>query len=298
MGSDSCGGAAAAPKLPPERFEKPPAEYRRYGLLLRNPQVAAPEPRRRFWLPWAAAAGMAAVAVTLSVVHFREPHPAVSGPVRFQILLPEKKRFAGYLALSPDGRKAAFAALDNSGNGGQLWVRSLGTLDSRLVARYGSGASAFPFWSPDSRYLAWFNDGRLKKMDVSGGAYRGHLRRHRRRLGWILEPERRHPVRKRSRRSVPGSSYGRCRHAIDIARYFPAGNGPSLPIVSAGWPAFIYLRSTADGRGALYAGSLDDPPGKTPKKVIESHLYYTLYSPGCQVLSPTGDIFFSSRMEL
>ena len=34
----------------------------------------------------------------------------------------------------------------------------------------GTDDAAFPFWSPDGRFIAYFADGKLKKIDITGGA--------------------------------------------------------------------------------------------------------------------------------
>jgi Tol biopolymer transport system component len=48
-----------------------------------------------------------------------------------------------------------------------LWVRRLDTLAAQLLA--GTEGAAFPFWSPDSRFLAFHAEGKLKKIEASGG---------------------------------------------------------------------------------------------------------------------------------
>jgi WD40 repeat protein len=124
------------------------------------------------WLA-AAALGVAAVAVAsaaaLAFVHFRE-RPAVAAPVRFQILPPKQTVFATTGVLSPDGRRIAFEAPGPDGRA-LLWVRSLDALDARSLPG-SEGASPGPFWSPDSRFLAFGVNGfpgRLKKVDAAGG---------------------------------------------------------------------------------------------------------------------------------
>ncbi len=47
-----------------------------------------------------------------------------------------------------------------------LWLRSLGELGAKPIA--GTEGATFPFWSPDSRFLAFFADGKLQKVDISG----------------------------------------------------------------------------------------------------------------------------------
>ena len=74
---------------------------------------------------------------------------------------------AGRLALSPDGTRLAFVAVDETGRR-QLWVQPLDGLLAQPLA--GTDEAAYPFWSPDSRFIAFQSQGRLKKVDASGGA--------------------------------------------------------------------------------------------------------------------------------
>jgi serine/threonine-protein kinase len=71
-----------------------------------------------------------------------------------------------WLALSPDGRVLAFVALSADGRQ-QLWTRSLAAAIAHPLADT-DGAHA-PFWSPDSRSLAFFARGKLKVVDATGG---------------------------------------------------------------------------------------------------------------------------------
>ena len=49
----------------------------------------------------------------------------------------------------------------------QIWLRALDSADMTPLA--GTEKAADPFWSPDSRFLAFFADARLKKIERSGG---------------------------------------------------------------------------------------------------------------------------------
>jgi Tol biopolymer transport system component len=69
-------------------------------------------------------------------------------------------------AVSPDGQRLAVIAEDGSGQR-QLWVRSLSTGGERPLAN--TGDAAFPFWSPDSRFIAYFAEGALRKVAADGG---------------------------------------------------------------------------------------------------------------------------------
>jgi len=72
----------------------------------------------------------------------------------------------GHIAVSPDGRTTAFVA-EGSDGVRHLWIRPLEDLSSRMLS--GADGAMFPFWSPDSRFIGFFADGKLKKIDITGG---------------------------------------------------------------------------------------------------------------------------------
>jgi len=87
--------------------------------------------------------------------------------LKVSVLPPDKAAFNGNSlpAVSPDGRRVAFVAtLDGKD---QLWVRDLDSLAARALT--GTDGADDPFWSPDSRSIAFFADGKLKKIEVAGG---------------------------------------------------------------------------------------------------------------------------------
>ena len=69
-------------------------------------------------------------------------------------------------ALSPDGRQLAFVA--NGEKGFQLWLRPLDQVTAQPLA--GTEGASYPFWAPDSRAIGFFADGKLKRIDLAGGA--------------------------------------------------------------------------------------------------------------------------------
>lgn len=71
------------------------------------------------------------------------------------------------LSISLDGRRLAYTAPDAGGRL-VLWVRSLDTLSAQPLA--GTLNATAPFWSPDSRVIAFIADGKLKRIDASGGS--------------------------------------------------------------------------------------------------------------------------------
>jgi Tol biopolymer transport system component len=130
---------------------------------------AAPVARRRNRerLAWAAAivaAAIAAAAIAAAIVFARRVE-TLDRPVRSSIVIPESTAIRG-VALSPDGRRLAFVARDATGQS-HLGVRALDSL--AVTSLPGTESPSFPFWSPDSRSIAFFADGKLKKIDASGG---------------------------------------------------------------------------------------------------------------------------------
>ena len=106
--------------------------------------------------------------VALAIVHFR-PTPA-GEMVRFKAGLPPNVSFTdlGSISLSPDGRKLAFLA--GSDGAAKVWVRNLDSLDAEPLAGASITDGSLPlFWSPDSRFVVFQAEGKLKKIDLSGG---------------------------------------------------------------------------------------------------------------------------------
>jgi eukaryotic-like serine/threonine-protein kinase len=73
----------------------------------------------------------------------------------------------GSFTLSPNGRRIVFSA--SSSNGKKLlWIRSIDDVQVRPLP--GTEDASYPFWSPDSRSLGFFAEGKLKRLDVEGGS--------------------------------------------------------------------------------------------------------------------------------
>ncbi|HTR46273.1 MAG TPA: protein kinase, partial [Verrucomicrobiae bacterium] len=129
---------------------------------------AEPAPRWRRALPWAVAALIfAALAPPLALLYLRQVNPPPAEPVRFQISAPPNAT-VGNFALSPDGRQLAFTAI-GSDKVVSLWIRPLNSLEARRLAGSESTGIVSLFWSPDSRYIAYDDRQKLKRIDVSSG---------------------------------------------------------------------------------------------------------------------------------
>ena len=112
----------------------------------------------------AAALGFVALlSAALALLRYRE-QPPLPQAARMSVLLPEKSRPLS-LAVSPDGREIAVVLVKDGKQ--QIWVRALDAL--KPVALAGTEGAADPFWSPDSRTIAFFADAKLKRIDRSGG---------------------------------------------------------------------------------------------------------------------------------
>jgi Tol biopolymer transport system component len=120
----------------------------------------APQTRR---LAWAAALVLSASAAGILAWVLR-PAP-VAPEMRLEITTPSTTD-PGSLAISPDGRKVVFSA--QADGRPQLWVRSVDSVVARPVG--GTELGTLPFWSPDSRSIGFFADGKLKRIDIDGGS--------------------------------------------------------------------------------------------------------------------------------
>ena len=157
-------------KDPDERWQSAGDVMRELQWIAVSPQMDATVPTSartaatQERLAWAAALVIATVAaIILAFSAFRaEPEsptthleittPPTSDPVTF--------------AIAPDGRQIVFAATSDEQS--RLWLRSLDTGTTRMLP--GTDRGRVPFWSPDSRSIAFFADGTFKRLDIDTGS--------------------------------------------------------------------------------------------------------------------------------
>jgi Tol biopolymer transport system component len=120
---------------------------------------------RRERIAWSAAAVLAVAALALGRVTYvtRDAFPPEAPETRLQVVTP-----GGGLtqfATSPDGRALVYVATVEGRT--QLWLRPLDAEAAQPLA--GTEGASVPFWSPDSRSIAFFNAGQLKRFDSVNG---------------------------------------------------------------------------------------------------------------------------------
>jgi Tol biopolymer transport system component len=136
--------------------------------------VAAPvaaSRRRSLRLSWIVAAALALAVAGLAARLARRP--ASSMPIIRSSILPppggeliSTRINAGPVEISPDGTRLVFTARKGEGPN-QLWVRALAESAARPLA--GTEGAERPFWSADGRFIGFFADRALKKVDANGG---------------------------------------------------------------------------------------------------------------------------------
>jgi Tol biopolymer transport system component len=111
-----------------------------------------------------------AVVALVTAVFYAHRLTSAHTLVRAQLEPPAGYSFATVLegapVLSPDGQQIVFvASKDKKTN--LLLVQRLSAAKAEPLA--GTEGAAFPFWSPDGKYLGFFANGKLRKIEASGG---------------------------------------------------------------------------------------------------------------------------------
>jgi Tol biopolymer transport system component len=243
--------------------------------------VAAPvaaRRKRREKFAWALvpAAALVAAAATVLVLRLSSEPPQV---IQSSLLPPEKSTFAfefGPMALSPDGRSVAFVATSSGIN--RLWVQALSGAPAQPLA--GTDGASNPFWSPDSRFLGFFANRQLKRIEASGGPPQKLADAPLGRGGsWNSEGVILFVPNSRSAVHRVSASGG------DAAPVTKLDGGASE--ISHRWPVFLpdgrrflYLSQSSQGTGeknGIYAASLD---GGDRKLLLQANTNVAYASPG------------------
>ena len=131
------------------------------------PVVTTAPAKNRERLAWIAAIAFLFLGALPFVIAYLGRGTEETSAVRFSVAAPEKVSLKSGPSISPDGRRLVFVATDSSGKN-MLWLRELDSLATQTLPGT-EDATDYSFWSPDSRFVAFFAGGKLKKIDVSGG---------------------------------------------------------------------------------------------------------------------------------
>lgn len=144
-------------------------------------QPAGTELKVGMWGFWRIAAGIGTVAIALAIAAtYYAVRPTPKSRLVASLLppvdvFPDNSGRNGPPQISPDGNRLAFvgcktSAASSSITGGKLcsiWTRSLRSTDAHELG--GTSGGYFPFWSPDGSDIAFFADGKLKRVAADGG---------------------------------------------------------------------------------------------------------------------------------
>jgi hypothetical protein len=235
--------------------------------------TARPAIHRWLWPSVAAVLTVVAVAGWLAFLYLRPKAPTAQVQ-RFEIPFPEKLTLNGGVALSPDGRKPTFVGTGADGKT-RLWVRSVETLEARPLDGT-EGAVPGQFWSPDSRFIAFSAQGKLKKIEASGGPS----------VTICDAPLTFGGAWNRDDKIIYGSPTG-------IMQVAASGGSTTTIIATGGFSGvgsflpdghhFVYLRVL--GQGPIptgidtYVGTLDTKPQEQPSKKLLADLSAVVFTP-------------------
>ena len=121
-------------------------------------------------LTWALGAAALVLAGTTAALLLRPAPPAA--PVLRAVITPPDKvvldvtgDYAGPAVISPDGTQVAFVGSTDGIK--SIWVRPLNALSAHRLDD--TEDACWPFWSPDSRSIGFFAEGKLKRIPAGGG---------------------------------------------------------------------------------------------------------------------------------
>jgi len=216
------------------------------------------------------ATGLAAAALAGWAIWPRAAAPAARGSAaQFTWTLPAGLTLESEPAVSPDGRRIAFVGASDAGR--RLYVRELASLEATPINDT-EGAKQ-PFWSPDGDALGFFANGRLKRVNLNGGA----------------------PVDLASAPDARGGTWSRS--GVIVLQSFFRDRGLSRVSVNGGevqpatlldvsssdtthkWPVFLpdgdhflyLLLSVDENRRGIYAGRLSGPPAHPTAPLLQTN---------------------------
>jgi eukaryotic-like serine/threonine-protein kinase len=125
--------------------------------------------RRNARLNWLLVGGFATLLAALAIFHYRTaPAPAVA--ICFEIPPPEGSSWGSFdfPAISPDGSRIMFAATKRDGTR-NLWIRPMDSVNAQPLSGTEGSIVYTGVWSPDVRSIADIADGKLRRVEMTGG---------------------------------------------------------------------------------------------------------------------------------
>jgi Tol biopolymer transport system component len=130
---------------------------------------SARRPSRQAIAAWGAVAVLVGAALAAAALRFSSSPPAQSAvPARLEVTLPADVSLDSWydrIEISPDGQRVAFTASLKGRR--QLFLRELAS--TAIVELADTEGALSPFWSPDSRSVAFFATNKLKRIAITGG---------------------------------------------------------------------------------------------------------------------------------
>jgi serine/threonine protein kinase len=127
-------------------------------------QVAARR-KQTAHLAWILAAVFGVAAIAMAILYFGQSKEL---PKKAQFVINAEPSLRGMTnpVISPDGSMLAFRGIDSGGKQ-LIWIRDMDNLKAEPLA--GTEGARRPFWSPDSKFLAFMANGQLVKISATGG---------------------------------------------------------------------------------------------------------------------------------
>jgi len=243
--------------------------------------VAVGRPVKKPWQMWivsGVACLLALATAAFAFLYFHQRPPSVRA-MRLEITLPERSNPFG-VTVSPDGSKLAFIAPGTDAQS-RVWVRPLEALDAQPLNGT-EGATGLPFWSPDSRFVAFSTqEGKLKKIDTERGSAQVLCDSGISVVGGFWTPDGKivfgDPLRPPFLFQVPVAG-GVSSPLLGVEH----GN-PSLasPVLLPGGRGFLFM-SGSFMSGDVYVGSLDNKLGQTSSKKLLTGSVLPVYAPSLE----------------
>jgi Tol biopolymer transport system component len=132
-------------------------------------------PREAIWVATTLAAIALAIAATYYATRLTPEPPLMVSVIPPPGVFADASGRIGPPQISPDGTRLAFIGCKTEsaassmlpGKTCSLWLRVLASAEAREVSD--TSGAYYPFWSPDGREIAFFGDGKLKRVAAVGG---------------------------------------------------------------------------------------------------------------------------------